>query len=77
MAKKKRKFLDWLATILVLIGGINWGLIGVPQLFGKNAIDLVQLILGSVPILANIVYTLVGVSALWILGKSLTGNFMR
>ncbi len=44
--------------ILVLIGAINWGLVGA---FG---IDLVALIFGDMTFLARIVYILVGVSAI-------------
>ncbi len=44
--------------ILVLIGAINWGLVGA---FG---IDLVALIFGDMTFLARTVYILVGVSAI-------------
>ena len=44
--------------VLVLIGAINWGLVGA---FG---IDLVALIFGDMTLLARIVYILVGVSAM-------------
>ena len=44
--------------VLVLIGAINWGLVGA---FG---IDLVALIFGYMTLLARIVYILVGVSAI-------------
>lgn len=43
--------------ILVLIGAINWGLVG---LFN---IDLVAMIFGDMTVLARIVYALVGISA--------------
>lgn len=55
----EKNILDWIALVLVIIGGLNWGLVG---LF---SIDLVDLLLGSIPILATIVYTLVGLSALY------------
>ena len=44
--------------ILVLIGAINWGLVG---LFN---IDLVAMIFGDMTVLARIVYALVGISAI-------------
>lgn len=44
--------------ILVLIGAINWGLVG---LFNIN---LVALIFGDMTLLARIVYILVGISAI-------------
>ena len=59
MAEKST--LDWIALVLVIVGGLNWGFVG---LFN---FDLVAYILGSVPWLMNTVYTLVGVSALYML----------
>ncbi len=56
---KKLNPLDWIALILVIVGGLNWGLVGAFQF------DLVQAILGSIPILAKIVYILVGLAALY------------
>ena len=50
--------LDWIAYILVFIGGINWGLVGIAN------IDLVNLIFGEGNI-ANIIYILVGIAALY------------
>jgi len=60
MAEKKSS-LDWIALVLVIIGGLNWGLVGLLN------VDLVQLVLGSIPILAKIVYILVGVAALYLI----------
>lgn len=56
------KFLHLLAVSLVIIGGLNWGLVGV-----FNA-DLVKWIGSSLnlPILSNIIYILVGLSALYL-----------
>lgn len=50
--------LDWIALILLIIGGLNWGL-------AIWDIDLVTLIFGSIPVLVTIVYALVGLSALY------------
>ena len=50
-----------IAYILVIIGAINWGLVG---FFG---FDLVATIFGEMTILARIVYALVGISAIIIL----------
>jgi len=52
-----------IAKVLVIIGGINWGFIGLGMLLGKDW-NLVGIILGSMPTILNIVYILVGVSAL-------------
>ena len=51
--------LDWIALILIVVGGLNWGLVGLFQF------DLVEAILGSVPIAQRIVYILVGLSAIY------------
>ena len=51
--------LDWLAQILLIVGGLNWGLIG---LFDLN---LVATLLGEGSLLSRIVYIIVGLSALW------------
>ncbi|MCL5666433.1 MAG: DUF378 domain-containing protein [Patescibacteria group bacterium] len=53
--------LNWIAYVLVVVGGLNWGLIG---LFDLN---LVNKILGSVSWLEKLVYILVGLSALLII----------
>ncbi len=49
-----------IAYVLTLIGALNWGLVGVANF------DLVAALLG-VGLLANVVYTLVGLSALWLI----------
>lgn len=49
------------ALLLVVIGGLNWGLVG---LLG---FDLVAALFGKMSILARIVYILVGVSAIYVL----------
>ncbi len=53
------KVIDYIALVLVIIGAINWGLIG---LFG---FDLVATLFGSMSVISRIVYTLVGISGLW------------
>ncbi len=52
--------IGWIAFALTIIGGLNWGLVGAFDL------DLVNLILGS-GIVADIVYILVGLSAVYML----------
>ena len=53
------KTLDVIAAILVVVGGLNWGLVG---FFG---FDLVAAIFGSMSSLSRIVYSLVGISAIY------------
>jgi uncharacterized membrane protein YuzA (DUF378 family) len=52
---------DWIALLLVIIGGLNWGLVGLFNL------DLVQLIFGSIEILQRIIYIVVGLSAVYLI----------
>lgn len=53
--------LDWITWVLVLVGGLNWGLVGFFQY------DLVATIFGgSDNMIARVVYALVGLSALYI-----------
>lgn len=51
--------LNTIAYILVIIGGINWGLVG---LFG---LDLVAALFGEMSVASRIVYVLVGMAAVW------------
>ena len=55
------KTLDYIALVLVVIGAINWGLIGF------FSFDLVRLIFGDMTLVSRIVYALVGVSGLYAL----------
>lgn len=48
---------------LLVIGGINWGLVGAGMLFGGMDWNVVGMIFGSMPVVEGIVYLLVGVSA--------------
>ena len=56
-----KSVIDWIALILVIIGGLNWGL------FGLGGWDLVQIIFGSVSWLARAVYIIIGLAALWMI----------
>lgn len=58
---EKMKWLHMLAFVLTVVGGLNWGLVG---LLGLN---LVNLLFGGMPALEQLVYILVGISALYLL----------
>lgn len=60
MDKKTTKIVHMATFALLIIGGLNWGI------FGLINVNVVELILGSVPILVTIVYILVGLSAVYI-----------
>ncbi len=53
------KIIDKIALVLIIIGAINWGLIGLFRF------DLVATLFGEMSVLSRIVYTLVGISGLW------------
>lgn len=51
--------IDWVVMTLLIVGGVNWGLIG---LF---SFDLVAAIFGSMSLLTRLIYTLVGIAAVY------------
>lgn len=54
-----------IAKILVIVGGINWGLVGAGMLMNSmSSWNLVNMIFGNMPMIEGIVYLLVGVSAI-------------
>ncbi|PIR59297.1 MAG: DUF378 domain-containing protein [Candidatus Pacebacteria bacterium CG10_big_fil_rev_8_21_14_0_10_56_10] len=56
--------LDWVTLVLVVIGGINWGLVGLIGL------DLVATIFGAMSFITRVVYILVGLSAIYTIVRS-------
>jgi uncharacterized membrane protein YuzA (DUF378 family) len=62
------KIVNTLTLVLLIVGGLNWGLVG---LFG---FDLVAALFGAMSPLSRIVYTLVGASALWQIVPLVTGK---
>lgn len=63
MAKKMNP-LDYIAYILLVIGGLNWG---ITAIFGKDLFALIFGLSTSTPIiiLVRIIYGLVGISAIY------------
>ena len=53
------KGLNLLAVILLVVGGLNWGLVG------TTGFDLVRAIFGDMSPLSRVVYTLVGLAAIY------------
>lgn len=53
------KTIDYVALILVVIGAVNWGLIGF------LSFDLVRVVCGNMTMISRIVYALVGVAGLY------------
>ena len=56
---RKLNGLDWIALVLLVIGGLNWGLVGLFKF------DLVAAIFGDMSAISRVVYTLVGIAALY------------
>ena len=50
---------DWIALILLIVGAINWGVVGLAN------IDLVAALLGTVPLIQTSLYVLVGLAGLY------------
>jgi len=57
---QKLNTIDLIAIILVIVGGLNWGLVGLANL------DIVAAIFGAMSALSRIVYILVGLSAVYL-----------
>jgi hypothetical protein len=53
--------IDWLALVFVIVGGLNWGLVGA---FDFNLVDT---LFGEKSALARIVYVLVGLAAVYMI----------
>lgn len=62
------KALHMIAWWLLIIGGLNWGLVGIGAFAGGNW-NVINLIFGAWPPLEGIIYILVGLSALWLIFK--------
>lgn len=60
----ERSTLDLVALVLMVVGSVNWGLVGLGSWMGMN-LNVVNLVLGSMPMLANLVYVLVGLAGLY------------
>ena len=56
---KKLGAIDWIALILLIVGAINWGIMGIAQK------DLIMGIIGFSWAIARIIYIVVGVAGLW------------
>ena len=59
--------IDVVVTLLVVVGGVNWGLVGAFN------IDLVAMLFGVGSVFAKVVYVLVGLAAVYML----YGVFMK
>ena len=60
------KILHMIAFLLVIVGALNWGIIGIGG-FANFDGNVVKMLLGSFPMIERLVYVLVGLSALVLL----------
>ncbi|MDE6148540.1 MAG: DUF378 domain-containing protein [Ruminococcus sp.] len=61
--------LDKIALFLLIIGGLNWGLLGIFQF------DLVAFLFGgSAAVFSRIIYVLVAISAIWCISLFFKNN---
>tara|TARA_Y100000814_G_scaffold187737_1_gene137510 strand:- start:198 stop:407 length:210 start_codon:yes stop_codon:yes gene_type:complete len=51
--------LDVIVAVLLVVGGLNWGLVGLFDF------DLVETLFSSIPVVQKTVYVLVGLSAIY------------
>lgn len=58
---KKIGIFDWIVLILVLIGALNWGLVGLFKF------DLVEALFGDMTTFSRIIYTLVGLAGVYLI----------
>lgn len=67
-----------IAKVLVIIGGVNWGLVGLGMLLGTvGGWNVVNMIFGSVPTIEGVIYVLVGISAIMMIFGCKCGKCMK
>ena len=65
-----------IALWLVVIGGLNWGLVGLGWWLGGADWNIVHMILGNWMMVEGLVYVLVGLSALYVAWMSVAKKSM-
>ena len=58
---KGMSVVDMVVTVLVVVGGLNWGLVGAFKF------NLVEKLFGSMPMVVTVIYVLVGLAAVYML----------
>ena len=56
----KLSTMEMTALVLTIIGGVNWGLVGLINL------NIVSMVVGDMTVLSRVVYILVGLSAVYV-----------
>lgn len=60
----RTSYLDWASLVLVVVGALNWGLVGLGSLVDANW-NVVNLIVGGFPTVEALVYVVVGLAGLY------------
>lgn len=68
---KSAKTIGWW---LVVVGAVNWGLVGLGVILGGTGWNVVNMILGGWPTLEAVAYVLVGLSGVWLLWEKVGGG---
>jgi uncharacterized membrane protein YuzA (DUF378 family) len=55
------KLLKTIAIIILIIGGLNWGLVGLSNF------NLVAEIFKAIPVISRVIYVLIGLSAVYVI----------
>lgn len=61
------KYAHMISFILLVVGGLNWGLVGLGWWMGGSDWNVVHMLLGAWPMVEGLVYVLVGLSAVYLL----------
>jgi len=64
-----KSFLGLVAGVLTVVGALNWGLVGLGYFLNKD-LNVVTMVVGSVPQAAAAVYILVGLGGVVVLVES-------
>jgi uncharacterized protein len=63
---KSPSVLDWIALVILFIGGLNWGLIGLFHF------DIITAIFGDYSPISRILYIIIGLAAIYVLVRALS-----
>jgi len=61
------KYVPTVAMLLIILGALNWGLIGIGTYMGGQNWNLVEALFKTWPEIINLVYVIIGVSGAWAL----------
>lgn len=68
------KAVETVGWILVVVGALNWGLVGLGMLMGGADWNLVGMLFGAWPMVEGVVYVLVGLAGVWMIWKRFAGG---